>query len=175
MKNLLLVFFIVIVVFVSKAQQADTIFMQLYGIGGGYSEAPNGNSISFSIGEAMVNTVENFNQTLTQGFQQNSFEAVVSKIEVKDVSIQVEAYPNPTKDFLNIKTYGTDNTVLSSNYKIMFYDLLGKEIVLQQYYVNEQTVRFNLFELPPGTYLTKVVELKTNKMVAVFKVIKTGF
>ena len=170
-KSLLLAFAIISSLF-SFGQEADTVFIQLYGIGGGYGETSKGQSLSYSMGETMVETVDNFNQTLTQGFQQNSFEAVVGVIEIEDVAFDIEAYPNPTQDYLNIKISASNGAVNAQDYDVLFYDLTGKEISLEQNYEENQVIRLDLQYLPTGAYIARIVG-KENNVISNFKITKT--
>jgi hypothetical protein len=158
---------------VSIGQEVDTLFIQLYGIGGGYGETPSGQSLSFSMGEMMVETESNFNQTLTQGFQQNSFEAVVGIIEIEDISFSLDAYPNPTSDYLNIKIQSSVSEVNAATFSVLFYDLSGKEISVEQQIVDDETIRLNLHQLPTGMYMARVVN-KEKKSISTFKIVKTA-
>ncbi len=173
MKKYLLIGLVSMSAFFSKAQEKDTVFIQLYGIGGGYGEASNGNSLSYSIGETMVATTSNFNQTLTQGFQQNSFKAVVGIIELKDVAINVEAYPNPTTEFLNIKISGKNQELNAKDYELIMFDMLGKQVQLEKNWIDETTIQLDLKQIPTGMYLVNFKEIKTAKIVSTFKVTKT--
>ena len=170
-KSLLLTFAIISSLF-SFGQEADTVFIQLYGIGRGYGETSKGQSLSYSMGETMVETVDNFNQTLTQGFQQNSFEAVVGVIEIEDVAFDIEAYPNPTQDYLNIKISASNGAVNAQDYDVLFYDLTGKEISLEQNYEENQVIRLDLQYLPTGAYIARIVG-KENNVISNFKITKT--
>ena len=120
----------------------------------------------------MVETVDNFNQTLTQGFQQNSFEAVVGVIEIEDVAFDIEAYPNPTQDYLNIKISASNGAVNAQDYDVLFYDLTGKEISLEQNYEENQVIRLDLQYLPTGAYIARIVG-KENNVISNFKITKT--
>jgi hypothetical protein len=173
MNRYLLILVTIISSFRILAQEQDSIFIQLYGIGGNYAETSNGTSLSSSMGELMVTTTENYNQTLTQGFQQNNFTAVVGIIEMKDLTFNVEAFPNPTTEFLNIKISGLKETINTSDYKIEFIDLLGKQISLEQNIIDDQTLRIDLKELPEGMYMVNVRNIKSSKLVSTFKITKT--
>ena len=173
MRNYLLIGLIVFGAFCSQAQEADTVFIQLFGIGGGYGATSNGNSLSYSMGELMVETASNYNQNLTQGFQQNSFKAIVGIIEVKDVTINVEAYPNPTTEFLNIKISGKNTTLSAKEYDLTLYDMLGKEVQLDKNWIDDQTIRLDLKQIPTGMYMVNFREIKSTKIISNFKVTKT--
>lgn len=157
----------------SFGQETDTVFIQLYGIGGGYGESSKGQSLSYSMGEIMVSTVSNFNQTLTQGFQQSSFEAVVGIIEIEDIEFDVQAYPNPTTDFLNIKISTSKGNVNASEYQVLFYDLTGKAIVLEQNYLENDIIRLDLNNLPTGAYIARIVGNENKQVISNFKITKT--
>lgn len=172
-KRILIAVTILMSSFVSFCQEVDTLFIQLYGIGGGYGETPSGQSLSFSMGEMLVETGENFNQTLTQGFQQSSFEAVVGIIEIEDVAFSIDVYPNPTSDFLNIKIQSSLNEVNTADFSILFYDLSGKAISLDQQDLDNQTIQLNLHDLPTGMYMARVVN-KENNSISTFKIVKSA-
>ena len=172
-KSLLLAFAIISSLF-SFGQETDTVFIQLYGIGGGYGETSKGESLSYSMGETIVETVSNFNQTLTQGFQQSSFEAVVGVIEIEDITFDVQAYPNPTQDYLNIKISASNSDVNAQDYQVLFYDLTGKEISLEQNYEENQVIRIDLQYLPTGAYIARIIGNEKNNVISNFKITKTG-
>lgn len=171
-KNIVLTFTIICSLF-AFGQETDTVFIQLYGIGGGYGETSKGQSLSYSMGEHFVTTESNFNQTLTQGFQQSSFEAVVGMIEMEDISFNVEAYPNPTTDFLNIKVSSNNGNVNAKKYQVLFYDLAGKEISLEQNYIDEQIIQLDLNYLPTGAYIARIIGTEKNEVISNFKITKT--
>lgn len=74
----------------------------------------------------------------------------------------VYAYPNPAMvnirfDFVNLP---------EGNYKLQFYDLLGKEVLRRQYAIHgDQTEKIDVSSLRPGVYLCSVTNSK-GKIVA---------
>lgn len=62
-----------------------------------------GISYSQTVGEPVVETLENSNYVLTQGFQQPSFKI---KNKSKPDGTGVLVYPNPVSDFVTIEIYG---------------------------------------------------------------------
>lgn len=174
MKIIFLISFLASSVFMSFSQDNDTIFIQLYGVGGGYGETSNGNSLSYSIGETMVSTTSNFNQTLTQGFQQNSFKAVVGIVEVIDEKFIVNTFPNPTTDYLNIKVSAQNPKIEIGDFQLEMMDLVGNKIAIEQNFTDEQTVKIDLRYLSSGIYIINLRTATSNKIFSTFKVIKTA-
>ena len=174
MKNYLLIWLLVFGAFFSKAQETDTIFIQLYGIGGGYGETSNGNSLSYSIGESVVTTTSNFNQTLTQGFQQNSFKAIVGIVEVIDNKFIVNTFPNPTTDFLNIKVSSQNPQIEMGDFQLEMLDLIGNKIAVEQNFTDIQTLKLDLRYLSSGVYIINLRTVKSNKIFSTFKVTNTA-
>jgi len=171
MKKIIFSCIVLIGSFQLTAQNQDTILIQLYGIGGGYGEIPDGSSLSFSMGESITSTESNFNQTLTQGFQQNSFEAVVSVLEIADIRFDVQVFPNPTSDFLNIKLSSSQDIVINE-YEVQLFDISGKQISLDQNYLENSTVQMDLSPIATGAYVARLVNTKTSNIISTFKVSK---
>jgi hypothetical protein len=117
-------------------------------------------NIAFTIGEVVVNTVSNGNNTLTQGFHQTNwhFVSVTNHAPKFDVSI----FPNPTSDVLNIKTSDYEQV----NYAL--YNAQGKQ-VRQAKLITSQTA-IEVSHLAPGNY-TLVLQ-DASKLLKTFKLLK---
>jgi len=65
-------------------------------------------SLEYTIGETVINTIENGSNTLTQGFHQTKW-----TLEVIDIypDISVSIYPNPATEVLYIETSLYKNTI----------------------------------------------------------------
>src|SRR5271157_3600388 len=59
-------------------------------------------SLSYSIGGAITNTLENGPGILTQGFQQPNIYVVTSIQTLENTKVEINVYPNPVKDYLSI-------------------------------------------------------------------------
>lgn len=72
----------------------------LISTGGDFFQMESG-SISFTIGEPIIETLGNDEHDLTQGFQQSVRDITTGYNRVDDISINI--YPNPTSDFINVE------------------------------------------------------------------------
>ena len=118
-------------------------------------------SIDFTIGEAVIFTGTDGNNTITQGFHQTNWNLV----EVIDYASNYEAiiYPNPSSEEIHVKTNDYDNTSYT------LYDLNGK-IVLENL-LNQNISIIKVKQLAPGKY---TLTLRRDKqLLKTFKLIKT--
>lgn len=118
-------------------------------------------SISWSLGELVIDTWSAQNITVTNGFHQPVLTVTnVFKEELPDLIINL--YPNPTSDFLFVETKSErrfDYYLFNSEGKLLASDLLQlerKQINFQQY--------------TPGIYLLRI--LSDNELVGVYQIIK---
>ncbi len=124
----------------------------------------NGNySLSWTLGEPVIETYSQGSTVLTQGFQQPILISV-SIYENPELNFDISAFPNPTSDFLNVViSNGTYD-----NMAYFLFDVTGKLIDSRQI-VSEQTeILFS--HLPVATYYVKIIE--KNKELKTFKIIK---
>jgi len=116
-------------------------------------------NIDFTIGEVIIATETDGTNDITQGFHQTNW----NFLGVEDFAPNFKAtiFPNPTSDFLNIKTSVFENVTYT------LYDAKGK-LVLQNILFAEQTT-IQVSQLAPGAYsLTlnnETQNLKTFKLV----------
>ena len=87
--------------------------------GDSYSNA-NG-SIDFTIGEVIINTVNEGSNDITQGFHQTNWNFLGLEDHAPDFEVSI--FPNPTEDVLNIRTETFENI----SYAI--YDQQGKLVL----------------------------------------------
>ncbi|MBU2019383.1 MAG: T9SS type A sorting domain-containing protein [Bacteroidetes bacterium] len=121
----------------------------------------NGNgSIGFTIGEAIIDTRTDGTFTITQGFHQSSWRylGIEDHVESFDVSL----YPNPTSEFLNIKT---------ANFKDVFcsiYDAQGKLVLNNQ--LTSELTSIKVSHLSSGAYSVSLIS--QNQTLKTFKLVK---
>ncbi len=135
----------------TMGQVPDSLTQILVTTSGGFSMV-NGLSLSFSIGEAVVQTaIGNSGQLVfTQGFQQPT-EGVVSIDEEVSVHMDYNVWPNPTD---RVITLGLSSDQLVE-LKAGVYDLLGRPtpIPIQELRVYSPIeTTFDLTLLPEGHY-----------------------
>jgi hypothetical protein len=155
MKRNLLSLILLIIAVAMHAQQVITT-------AGNYTSNTSG-SLSWTLGEGIIDTYAGSKVILTQGFQQSNLIVTAIK-EVSKNSPEISAYPNPTNDFVSLKV-ATESV---KNSKFLLYDVYGKLLQEQKLVSSETKISFN--NLAPGTYLLKLVW--ENKELKSFKIIK---
>lgn len=125
--------------------------------GDSYSNA-NG-SIDFTIGEIIINTVNEGSNDITQGFHQTNWNFLAIEDHAPDFEVSI--FPNPTEDVLNIRTETFENI----SYAI--YDQQGKLVLSDILSATLNPILVN--HLAPGSYslnlYDKTQTLKTFKLI----------
>lgn len=121
-------------------------------------------SLSWTIGEVAIQTLESTNLILTQGFHQ-------TKLTVTGINLtpnnnpDIKAYPNPAYDHVNLKM---GNTLSGQNWQYLIYDKSGKKLMEKK--ITSDLSSISLGTLPKATYFLKV--FRGNKESKVFKIVK---
>lgn len=133
--------------------------------GGGSYEA-GGISLSWTIGELAVETFTTSNLILTQGFQQGYYE-ITSVNDPLVKSIDLEIYPNPAIDFINIEIKNTE----VKSVRLELYNIDGALITNEQWENTGAPYKVQLNRFSANQYILKVIDLDT-KNLSTFKIIK---
>jgi hypothetical protein len=119
-------------------------------------------SVSWTIGEPVIETYTTGNAVLTQGFQQPILVSV-SIYENPELNFEINAFPNPTSDYLNVVISGR-------NYDKMIYSLfdVSGKLIDSRHIVSENTeVIFS--HLPVAVYVLRIIqgdqELKSFRII----------
>jgi len=161
MKPYLLILLIALCATFLQAQEVVTT-------AGSYGETSSG-SLSWTVGEPVIETITDGTNTLTQGFQQSKL-TVTAINDLKFPGIELSVYPNPTNSFLfiEVKTDKQRDLLLS------LFDLNGKLILQKRMTGNKQTIKMQNYK--SGTYILKVMEAKDSTdakfCVSTFRIIK---
>jgi hypothetical protein len=83
-----------------------------------------------------------------------------------ETRIQVDIYPNPTVDFLNIQVSETQAEIT-----FHLHNIIGNEIKIKPEKVGDNKYRINVESLAPGYYLLAVKE-STSKFTKTLKFLK---
>jgi hypothetical protein len=142
--------------FVSNARSQQVISST-----GSTGQNANG-TLSYTLGELVIDTRTAGSTTLTQGFHQTKLE-VTSVKEVQNLGFTVTASPNPTNDFITIKVENGNSKKIS----FALFDVNGKLITNGNILNSEAEISF--ISLNPATYILKILrngkEIKTVKIV----------
>ncbi len=122
----------------------------------------SGGIVSYSVGQVIYTTSIGTNGSVAQGVQQPYEISSTAGVNETSIHLELSVYPNPTTNFLTLKTEGGANL----SYQIV--DIKGKEIEIKELFSNETII--NLGEHPTSTYFISV--MKNNIIIKTFKVIK---
>lgn len=132
---------------------------------GGSSEA-GGINLSWTMGELAIETFSTDNLVLTQGFQQGYYE-ITSIDDPLTKLIDLQIYPNPAIDFINILIENHD----AKSIKIELYSIDGKLVTNEQWENTGSPYQFKLNRFSSNQYILKVIDLD-NGISNSFKIIK---
>ena len=116
---------------------------------------PNG-GLEYTVGEVVISTISNGDNTLTQGFHQTKTGFIFLKIIESNPEIIVSIYPNPVIEVLNIETNLYKNTIFT------LYNAKGKVIIEKE--LTSITTSLDVTKLATGGYFIffRNDELKIN-------------
>jgi hypothetical protein len=140
-----------------------TAQLQVISTAGGVVENSNG-SVSWTLGETVVGSLEGTNTVITQGFQQSNLVVSTDVETPPGLDIQTRVYPNPVKDILNVDIKNRENSDL--NYAL--YDIEGK--LLQKGFVGSASFTISLGGYPTGQYILQVYT--EQKIINSFNIVK---
>jgi len=124
----------------------------------------SGGSVAYSVGQIAYTTHVGTTGTVAQGVQQPYEISIVLGVEEPQIAIIMQAYPNPTNNFLTL----TIGDVDFSTFKFQLYDITGK--LIEDKKIASTTATISMENLASATYFLKVTN--NNKEVKTFKIIK---
>ena len=161
MKHYLLILLIGLCAIYLQAQEVVTT-------AGSHGETTSG-SLSWTVGEPVIETISDGTNTLTQGFLQSKL-TVTAINDLKIPVIELSVYPNPTNNYLTIEV----KTDKQRDLLLSLFDLNGKLILQKKMAGNKQTIKMQNYK--PATYILEVTEAKDSKdakyCVSTFRIIK---
>ena len=112
-------------------------------------------SLSWSIGESIVETMIQDSVTLINGFQQG-YISITSLINEKDQDFKIQIYPNPVEYLLNIKSENEllEYTLINSNGQTLKMGKIGKELT-----------NIDFSEYPCGIYILIINNKEAYKLI----------
>ncbi len=133
--------------------------------GGGGDATGAGGTVSYSAGQAFYMDATGSSGSISPGVQQPYEISVVTAIEdTEDISLAIEAFPNPTNSFLLLRISGNRTEPLS----YQLYDLFGKLLLSER--IVDLATPIDMSGLAKATYLLRVIS--ANREFKTFKIIK---
>jgi disulfide oxidoreductase YuzD len=139
---------------------SQSIDVDVVASSGGKFNTENVN-LSFTIGETMVETYQQADLMLTQGFHQSTF-TFTELTNVDNRALEVSLFPNPATDYVNIKCE-------EHGYMYRFIDMDGK-VIFDGYLKNDIT-KLSLDNVCEAQFLLEVYSTR-DKYKKTFKVLK---
>lgn len=161
-----------------KKVKLFAIFLLVLGLNGlqaqtailasGGDASGRGGTMSYSVGQVVYSTYSIANVTVAEGVQQPYEISVFTELEkAGEANFSISVYPNPIKDFLNLKI--VDSSILnihSLSYQI--YTSSGTLIINRD--IDNSETNISMGNLAPATYFLAVS--LNNKEMKSFKIIK---
>ena len=124
-------------------------------------------SLSWTLGEMVIETVSTTDQYLTQGFQQ-PFNELMTSIEPESEEITVSVYPNPAKDHVYVDiTMG----IRLSCCRIEMTDLKGEMVYQSGKLCGSVHHSIPIVRFPSSLFLIKIME-ESGEVLKTWKIIK---
>lgn len=141
---------------IAQAQQAVTA--------SGGDATGNGGTLAYSVGQVVYTTCTGASGTVAQGVQQPYEISIVLGIDNHQFSLDLQAFPNPTTDYLHLKV----ESEALNDLTFQLIDLNGK--LIESKIISSTTETIHLGDLPSATYFLKVNN--KNNALKTFKIIK---
>lgn len=140
--------FLSLLIFISGTTllQAQSLSQAVIGNAGNYQSTP-ASSLHWTVGEVAVESFENGNTILSQGFHQ-MYNTVINPVwEIKN-KLEIKLFPNPTIGWIRLENKN------SAPLNIIITNLLGQKILSAS--INQAQTDFDLQSFPNGLYLFSV-------------------
>jgi len=117
----------------------------------GGNASGSGGTVTYTIGQLVYTTIPSVNNSVAQGVQQPYEISVVTAIKgTEDISLETIVYPNPTSDFLILKSGKSE----LRNLHYHLYDLKGTQLFSGRTDDYETTI--SVGNLKPAVYLLSI-------------------
>lgn len=152
-----LTIFIATLTATSQAQEAS--------VASGGQAVGSGGSVSFSVGQTFYIDQSSATSSITPGVQQPYHITWLSNPDRDVFPIELNVFPNPASDNLNITVAGPD----TENIVCKIYDLLGNH--LETFPIEAGSSQINIGHLTNAIYLFAIAQ--GNQTIQTYKIVKT--
>ncbi len=158
--------FLLLMVFFSINANAQQTSPQVIATSGNISQQGNA-TISYTIGETVIQTGTDGTTILTQGYQQPHYNITLLP-QYQNTEPNINIFPNPTTDQLQIK-FNNDQELKAT---IRLMDALGKQINADEYTALPNTaIQYPMQHYASGKYFL-TIEVSSNHSIKTFEIIK---
>ncbi|MBK8968463.1 MAG: T9SS type A sorting domain-containing protein [Lewinellaceae bacterium] len=137
--------------FAAHTQPASTRQPEVLASAGGFAMNVGSYSLSFTVGEAIISTLTPTGQDiqLSQGFQQPTFDTIVSAGEQLPPGWHFRCYPNPAGHMLNLRL----DAPLNADITVSLWNIAGFQALESQKMPVNTLTRLDLSKYAQGIYL----------------------
>lgn len=151
-------------VFICSNLFAQSISQEVIASSGDYFTNPEA-SLSWTLGEPVVETFENGNVTLTQGFHQPEIILTAIK-EPKGKDYEINVFPNPAVDIVNIDLELGNEEVIA----VQLYNMKGERLINKKF--QQRLFQLDLSSLASANYLLSLRRLN-GELITTYLINKT--
>ena len=156
------VFFILLLVFISKNVVAQQLHHEMISAQGGSVITQNGQQLKFTVGQQSVTGTSSNGYIVQQGFQQSNWGKI---LEQNTISVTTIAYPNPFVNEINFSFTTSPGEKISA----YVFDILGRLVYSEVVKNENNSIKLSLVHLSTAEYLVKLI---SEKFVHSAKIIK---
>ena len=120
-------------------------------------------SLSFTVGELVIDTKNTGLTTITQGFHQTKLTITAINV-IREQKFSISVFPNPTNSFVNLKI--EKGEIRDAEFTL--FDLQGRVLSNRKIESTNTEVSFSGYN--SGNYLLKVIQ--NGKEIQTFKIVK---
>lgn len=129
----------------------------------GDSKSAAGVEVSWTLGEAAIETLIGSSNTLTQGFHQTKL-TVTAVGDILFPGLEIKVYPNPTPEIITIQF-----SEYIENAQYYLFDLTGK--LLENKLINSADTEINMKRFASGQYILKLTDM-SKQPIQTFQIVK---
>lgn len=129
-----------------------------------------GVTLSWTLGEVVIETISDDSHVLTQGFQQ-SFYRIVGVDEIPDSPFSVEVYPNPARDHFYLEIHSEDEEPWI---KVELFDFTGNLALEREIKIESFKERISLSTYATNMMMLRITDCKSYRVQS-FKILKVKF
>ena len=125
-------------------------------------------SLSWTLGEPVIESFGEHLQLFTQGFQQAGYMVVATQEIQGDPGYRIELYPVPSTDYVNIVIHATKSPV---GLRLELFDLTGKMVWKRSVETETFSEKVDLTQYPASLFMLKVTNT-IDPHIRSFKIVK---
>ncbi|HNS17389.1 MAG TPA: T9SS type A sorting domain-containing protein [Bacteroidales bacterium] len=149
--------------------QAQSLIPEVIASAGDIFTSKNG-SLSWTLGEAVTETISSENSLLTQGFQQ-SFLQILKVDSPEDPDVGVTVYPNPVKDLLTVEITSLEK---EPQIQLELFDFVGQRIYDQTIRSQTHKEQLDVSPFSSSLFVLRVINLNSH-LTQSFKIHKVNY